>query len=56
MTNQQIFGEQLAAISKGAAVNLPIVENLHRNISSEHQVRNLPPLPINNAAIAVLPI
>ena len=56
MTNQQILGEQLTGISEGAAVNLPIVENLHRNISSAHQVRNLSPLPINIAAIAVLPI
>ena len=56
MTNQQILGEQLTGISEGAAVNLPIVENLHRNISSAHQARNLSPLPINIAAIAVLPI
>ena len=56
MTNQQILAEQLGGISEGAAINLPAVENLRRNIRSARQERNLPPLPINNAAIPVLPI
>ena len=54
MTNQQILAEQLGAISEGAATNLPVVENLRRNIPSARQEKNLPPLPIKIAAIPVL--
>ena len=32
MTNQQILAEQLGGISEGATTNLPVVENLCRNI------------------------
>ena len=35
---------------------MPAVENLRHNIHSARQERNLPPLPINIAAIPVLPI
>ena len=56
MTNQQILAEQLGEISEGAAINLPAVENLRCNICSVHEERNLPPLPINIAAIPALPI
>ena len=56
MTNQQILAKQLGGISEGAAINLPAVETLRRNIHSARQERNLPPLPINIAAIPVLPI
>ena len=56
MTNQQILAVQLGGISEGPAINLPAVENLRRNICSACQERNLPPPPINIAAIPVLPI
>ena len=55
MTSQQILAEQLAGISEGAAINLPVVGNLRRNIRSARQLRNLPPLPNNIAEIPVLP-
>ena len=41
MTKQQILAEKLAGISESAAINLPVVENLCRNIRSAHQERNL---------------
>ena len=56
MTNCKILVEQLAGISESSAINLPVVENLRRNIRSAHQERNLTPLPINTTAIPVLPI
>ena len=56
MKNQQILAEQLGKISEGAAIKLPLLENLRRNIRSVRQERNLPALPINNAAVPVLPI
>ena len=37
-------------------INLPVVENVRRNIRSVHQERNLPSPPMNIAAIPVLPI
>ena len=54
--NQQTLAEQLGEISEGAAVNLPVVENLCRNIRSASKEKNIPPLPINIAEILVLPI
>ena len=53
---QQILAEELGGISEGPAINLPAVENLHRNIRSVHQESNLPPLPTNTATIPALPI
>ena len=41
MTKQQILAGKLAGISEGAAINLPVVEDLCRNIRSAHQERNL---------------
>ena len=35
MINQQILAEQLGEISEGPAINLPVVENLSRNIRKE---------------------
>ena len=55
MTSQQILAKQLAEISESMAINLPTVEYLSRNIRSARQERNLPPLPMNTAAIPVLP-
>ena len=55
-TNQQIFAEQLARTFQGEEINLPVVENLRQIIRSARQERSLPPLPINIAAIPVLPI
>ena len=37
IANQKILAEQLGGISERAAINLPVVENLHRNIRSVHQ-------------------
>ena len=54
-TSQQIHANQLTGISEGAAINLPSVETLRRNIRSVRQERNLPPLPINIAAIPAIP-
>ena len=54
-TNQQILAKQLAGISEGAAIN-STVKNLHRNIHSARQERNLLALPLNVTAIPVLPI
>ena len=48
--------QYLRGVSEGAVINLPVVENLCRNIRSAHQKRILPPLSINIAAILVLPI
>ena len=55
MTSQQILSKQLAEISESMAINLPTVEYLSRNIRSARQERNLPLLPMNTAAIPVLP-
>ena len=52
MKFQQILAQQLAGISECVAQ----VENLHPSILSAHRERDLPPLPINIAAIPILPI
>ena len=54
-TSQQILGAEVTNISEGAAVNLPSMENLRRNIHRTREDRNAPPLPINRAAIPALP-
>ena len=54
-TSQQILANQLIRISEGAAINLPSVKTLRRNIRSVRQERNLPPPPINIAAIPAIP-
>lgn len=48
MKIQQILPEQLAKISEGAAINLPVLENIH----SALQEKDLPPSSMN---IAVIP-
>lgn len=53
--SRQILADELSAISQTAAVNLPSMDNLRRNIRAVRQERNLPPLPLNRAAIPVLP-
>ena len=54
-TSQQILSAELSAISESVAVNLPSMEVLRRNVRAARQERNMPPLPINRAAIPVLP-
>ena len=56
LTNQQILAAQLRGISEGAVINLPVVENLLRNIRFAFQERNLSSRPINITTIAALPI
>ena len=56
MANQQFLAEQLVGISEGVAINLPVAEHLCQNMRFSRQGRNFPPLPINIAAITVLPI
>ena len=53
--SRQILADELSAISQTAAVNLPSMDNLRRNTRAVRQERNLPPLPLNRAAIPVLP-
>ena len=54
-TSQQILSVELSAISESVGTNLPSMEVLRRNIRAARQERNFPPLPINRAAIPVLP-
>ena len=55
LTNQKDLAEQLGGISEGEVINLPVVENLPRNIRFGRQERILPSLPINIATIPALP-
>lgn len=48
MKIQQILPEQLAKISEGAAINLPVLENIHSTL----QEKDLPP---SSMKIAVIP-
>jgi hypothetical protein len=54
-TSQQILGAELTNISEGAAVNLPIIDHLRRNIRRTRENRDAPPLPANREAIPDLP-
>ena len=53
--SQQILAEETAGISEGAAINLPSINTLRRNIRSIRQENDIPPLPINIGAILVIP-
>ena len=54
-TSQQILSVELSVISESVGTNLPSMEVLRRNIGAARQERNFPPLPINRAAIPMLP-
>ena len=46
-TSQQILGAELQNVSEGAAVVLPPMSTLRRNIRYQQQERNLPPTPLH---------
>ena len=50
-TPRQILAAELQNISEEAAVNLPSMNTLSRNIRAARQERDLPPNPLNRQAI-----
>ena len=54
-TSQQILGAELQNVSEGAAVVLPPMSTLRRNIRYQRQERNLPPTPFHQQNIPALP-
>lgn len=52
---QDILADTLQNVSEGAAVNLPSMATLRRNVRYYRQERNLPANPINREAIPELP-
>lgn len=54
-TCQQILGSELQNISQSAAVNLPQLNSIRRNIRAQRQDRNVLPTPLRRQDIPVLP-
>jgi len=53
--SQHILAEEMARISERAAVNLPSIDNIRRNIRSVRQNKDVLPIPINILDILVMP-
>ena len=54
-TTQQILGIELANLTPTAAVNLPNLSNLRRNIRRQRQEQNILPNPLKKEDVPVLP-
>ena len=54
-TTQQILGTELANLTPTAAVNLPNLSNLRRNIRRQRQEQNILPNPPGKEDVSVLP-
>ena len=54
-TSRQILAAELQNIPEDAAVNLPSMNTLSRNIRAARQERDLPQNPLNRQAIPILP-
>lgn len=54
-TSQQILGDKLQDVSEAAAVNLPAINNMRRNIRRQRQEHNVQPIPQRREEIPVLP-
>ena len=54
-SSHKILATELGGVTQTAAVNLPSMETLQQNLSATRQKRNVPPHPVNQAAIPVLP-
>ena len=53
--SRQILAAELGGVTETAAVNLPSMDTMRRNIRAARQEINIPPQPINLAAIPALP-
>lgn len=54
-TCQQILGAELQNVSQSAAVNLPQLNNIKRNIRAQRKDQNVPPNPLRREDIPVIP-